>query len=158
MTIYLSYDEAGNINGFGDSSEGFLRYLEAPEDFNFDEISDWRVVDGQLTPKRPIPPRILTHYGFRSLLTLSEQIILDNFDVPEFAAAHPVLSQFGPIEKATLRTAMKAYETASEINLDDPGTQMFVGALGQMGLLEGDAETRAATILAGYAPGQMPDQ
>jgi hypothetical protein len=69
-----------------------------------------------------------------------------------------VLSQFGPLEKATLRTAMKAYETASEINLDDPGTQLFVGALAQMGLLEGDATMRTQTILAGVAPGEMPDQ
>jgi hypothetical protein len=97
-------------------------------------------------------------FAHPNLYGLQEQIILDNFDVPEFAAAHPILKEFGPIEKATLRTAMKAYETASEINLDDPGTVMFVGALGQMGLLEGDAEERIRTILAGYGPGGMPDQ
>jgi hypothetical protein len=91
-------------------------------------------------------------------LTLPEQIVLYNFDVAEFAAAHPVLSNFGPIEKATLRTAMKAYESASEINLDDRGVVIFVGALAQMGLLEGEAEVRVKTILGGYAPGMMPDQ
>jgi hypothetical protein len=157
--MYLSYDEFGNITGYADSHEGFPLYLAAPEEFDVAELPEWHVIDGELihvVPPPPLPPRILTHYGFRSLLTLQEQIILDNFDIPEFAAAHPVLAQFGPIEKATLRTAMKAYEAASEINLDDPGTVMFVGALAQMGLLEGDAETRVKTILAGYAPGRMP--
>lgn len=153
--MYISYDEDGNITGWAKSPEGFPQYLAAPEGFDpaAVNLTAWRVKDGALVPANP-PPRILTHYGFRSLLTLQEQIILDNFDVPDFAAAHSILSQFGPIERATLRTAMKAYETASEINLDDPGTVMFVGALGQMGLLEGDAGERVRTILAGYAPGQ----
>jgi hypothetical protein len=160
--MYLSYDENGNINGYADSPEGFPQYIETPDGFDprTVNLSEYRVVDGELIhviPEPPPPPRVLSHYGFRSLLTLSEQIVLDNFDVAEFAAAHPVLSNFGPIEKATLRTAMKSYKAASEINLDDTGTVMLVGALAQMGLLQGDAEARVKTILAGYAPGMMPD-
>jgi hypothetical protein len=109
-------------------------------------------------PGPPPPPRQgLTHTAFRRLFTLSEQVILDNFDIPEFSTVHPVLAQLDPIQRATLRTAVKTYETASEIDLDDIGTVMFVGALAQMGLLEGEAEVRVQTILAGYAPGRMPD-
>jgi hypothetical protein len=161
--MYLSYDDNGDISGYGDLSEGFPQYIETPDGFDprAVNLSEWRVVGGELIhviPGPPAPPRVLSHYGFRSLLTLSEQIVLDNFDVAEFAAAHPVLSNFGPVEKATLRTAMKSYEAASEINLDDTGTIMLVGALAQMGLLQGDADARVKTILAGYAPGMMPDQ
>jgi hypothetical protein len=161
MKMYIAYGEDGNLNGFAESNDGMLYSLIAPEWFDIAaDMMKYHVVDGVLVPisnEPPPPPRILTHYGFRSLLTLSEQIILDNFDIPEFAAAHPVLSQFGPLEKATLRTAMKAYETAAEINLDDTGTQMFIGALAQMGLLEGDAQVRQQTILAGYPPGGLPE-
>ncbi|MDR3351903.1 MAG: hypothetical protein LBO00_02590 [Zoogloeaceae bacterium] len=160
--MYLSYNDDGEINGYADSPNGMQNSIPAPADFDpatFDFLA-WRVLadsDGKrLIPNGPIAPPPLTHYGFRRLLTLAEQIILDNFDVPEFAAEHPVLKQFGPIQKATLRTAMKAYETASEINLDDPGVVLFVGALAQMGLLEGDPETRTKTILAGYPPGGLP--
>ncbi|MCL2020940.1 MAG: hypothetical protein FWG81_02260 [Betaproteobacteria bacterium] len=155
--MYLSYDESGNLNGSADSNDGMPNSISAPEGFDpatFD-WSAWRVIDGQLVPASndpPPPPRILTKYGFRSLLTLAEQVVLDNFDDPEYAAVHPVLSQFGPTEKAILRTAVKAYETAEEINLDDRGLIAFVGALAHMHLLEGDAEARVARILSGYAP------
>jgi len=153
--MYLSYDDQGNLNGYANAPSGMPRCIPAPDGFDpltFD-FDAWRVINGRLVSSEPPPPpRILTHYGFRSLLMLSEQVILDNFDVPEFAAAHPVLSLFGPMEKAVLRTAMKAYETAAEISLDDPGTQQFVGALAQMGLLEGDPETRMARIFSGVPP------
>jgi hypothetical protein len=159
-TYYVVADETGAITGHAEEADVLPGAVES-EIFDPERPWDFVVVDGEVVPAGPRPPppppRILTHYGFRSLLTLSEQIILDNFDVAEFAAAHPVLSAFGPIEKATLRTAMKAYETASEINLDDAGVAMFVGALAQMGLLEGDGEVRRQTILAGYAPGQLPE-
>jgi hypothetical protein len=161
--MYLSYDDNGNINGYGDSPEGFPQTIEAPDGFDprAVNLSEWHVADGELihvVPGPPPPPRQgLTHTGFRRLFTLAEQVVLDNFDIPEFAAAHPVLAQLGPIEKATLRTAVKSYETASEIDLDDIGVVMFVGALSQMGLLEGEAEVRVHTILAGYAPGRLPD-
>jgi hypothetical protein len=62
------------------------------------------------------------------------------------------LQALGVIERAQLRTAVKAYESATEIDLDEPAVQQFVGALAQMGLLDGEAETRVQTILSGLPP------
>ncbi|MDR0673343.1 MAG: hypothetical protein LBF93_06735 [Zoogloeaceae bacterium] len=106
--------------------------------------------DGAWETEALPPARVLTHYAFRGLLTLDEQVILDNFDVPEFAAVHPKLENLGVIDRAKLRTAMASYRDAQEINLDDPGMMVFVGLLAQLGLL--DSADRAARIFSGQTP------
>ena len=152
--IYIAFDSNGNAIGFGDDPAIFDRALPAPEGFDPEtdlplaRLENGKVVLTPLTP--PPPPRVLTHFGFRQLLTLAEQVIMDNFTDPEFVTAHPVLKQLNVMQRATLKTAVRAYETAAEINLDEPAVQQFVGLLAQMGLL--DAPKRAAVILAGEAP------
>lgn len=155
--MYISYDESGSLTGCAQSANGLPRSIPAPAGLDPETFDwqAWKVVDGALVPNsdEPTPPpRILSKYGFRCLLTVSEQVVLDNFDDQEFAALHPVLSQFGPMEKAMLRTAVKAYEAADEINLDDRGLQTFVGVLAQMSLLEGDAAARVERIISGWPP------
>jgi hypothetical protein len=102
-------------------------------------------------PEPPEPPaqRVFTHVEFRRLLSFAEQMILDNLDDPEFAAAHPKLVGLDVMQKVAVRTALATYKEAQEINLDDPSTVRFVGLLAQLGLW--DDEGRAERILAGEA-------
>lgn len=102
-------------------------------------------------PDDVLPPtqlqRVFAHREFRKLLTLGEQLLVDNFDVPEFAAEHPKIAALTVFEKAQVRTALATYRESQEINLDDPDTATFVGLFGALGLW--DNETRAASILTG---------
>lgn len=89
----------------------------------------------------------LTHRQFRKRLSVAEQLIFDNFDVPEFAATHPKISALSIIERANVRTGLATYRDAQDIRLDDPDTQMLVGMLAAYGLL--DSSERAGEILNG---------
>jgi hypothetical protein len=105
-----------------------------------------------VAPEPAPAQRVFTHVEFRGLLSFAEQMILDNLDDPEFAAAHPKLSNLDVMHKAAVRTALATYKEAQEINLDDPSTVRFVGLLAQLGLW--DDEGRAERILAGEAAAQ----
>jgi hypothetical protein len=142
MNTFEILDDEGNV----------INTIVASEDFvEANYPGHYRAVEVAETPEpAPTPRRVLSHFGFRKLFTLNEQVILDSFDIAEFSAVHPVLSQLDPMQKAVLRTAVKSYETAQEVDLDEPAVQQFIGLLAQMGLL--DNPERAAVILAGEAP------
>jgi hypothetical protein len=156
MSKHLSYNADGFIDGCSDDPANFERSIPAPDGFDFAAIEPgtWRVQDGQVVPVSTEPPpplrKGLTHYAFRSLFSITEQIILDNFENPDFRAAHPVLRHFDIMLLATLKTAYKNYEAVKDFDLDDPGTVLFVGTLAQLGLLESPA--RATRILSGLPP------
>ncbi|GHU28694.1 hypothetical protein AGMMS50256_11610 [Betaproteobacteria bacterium] len=156
---HILYDETDfHVCGMSDAPhpQGFS--IPAPEGVDYAGLPGLEgayVIDGELradyVPPPPPPPRSgLTHQAFRSLLTLNEQVVLDNFGNPAFVAAHPALKNFDVMTLAILTTAYKTYETAQEINLDDPAVPRFIGLLAQLGLLDG--EGRAEKILSGQQP------
>lgn len=88
-----------------------------------------------------------THREFRKRLTLSEQVILDNFDVAEFAAVTPKIQALTVEQRASVRTALATYREAMDIRLDDPDTIALVTMFEAYGLW--DSPGRAAEILNG---------
>jgi hypothetical protein len=92
------------------------------------------------------PARVLTRRQFRQRLTLAEQLIVDNFDVAEYAAGHPKISALTVDQRALVRVALGNYRDVAEVNLDDPDTVQFVGLFGQLGLW--DSPERAQAILS----------
>jgi hypothetical protein len=98
-------------------------------------VAAWVYTLEHPSPPPPAPPvRIYSKFGFRSLMTLDEQLAADNFDLSEAPAE----------AKAMMRTLMVNFTVADEIDLDDPATIMGVNALEQLGVL---AAGRAAQIL-----------
>ncbi len=91
-------------------------------------------------------PRTLTHIQFRKRLTGTEQIIFDNFDAPEYAAAEPKITGLTVMQRAAVRSGLATYKEADEVNLDDPDTVALVTLFGALGLW--DHPGRAAEILA----------
>lgn len=89
----------------------------------------------------------LTHNDFRKRLSLDEQLIFDNFDVPEFASVHPKIIALDVMQRALVRTGLATYRDVLDIRLTDPDTQRLVGMLAAFGLL--DHAGRAEEILNG---------
>jgi hypothetical protein len=150
--IYIAFSADGHPIGYGSALEVFDRAAPAPEGFVPErDLPRARLEDGQviLTPLPP-PRSGLTHQGFRRLLTLTEQLVLDNYANPAFVAAHPALKHLDVMTLAILNTAYKTYEGAQEIDLDDPAVPRFIGLLAQLGLLDG--EGRVERILSGQPP------
>ena len=92
----------------------------------------------------------LTPGQFRALLTLSEQRILDNFDVQEFASFNPKIKALTIDQRADVRTGIATYRDSTSVDLGDTRTITFINMMGAYGLL--DSEERAAQILAGQVP------
>ena len=89
----------------------------------------------------------LTHNDFRKRLSLEEQLIFDNFDVPEFANTHPKIMTLDVTQRALVRTGLATYRDVMDIRLTDPDTLRLVGMLSAFGLLDND--DRAGEILNG---------
>jgi hypothetical protein len=103
-----------------------------------------------LAPDQPVtvaPVKTDSKIEFRALLSAQEQLIVDNFNVQEFASTIPAIQAMTVVQRAQIRSAIATFNDASFISLADPKTQQFVGALGALGLL--DNAQRAAQILAG---------
>lgn len=98
----------------------------------------------------PQPQPDLTPGQFRALLTLSEQRILDNFDVQEFATFNTKIKDLSIDQRADVRTGIATYRDSTSVALSDPRTVTFINMMGAYGLL--DSEERAAQILAGQVP------
>jgi hypothetical protein len=98
----------------------------------------------------PHPQPELTPGQFRALLTLSEQRILDNFDVQEFATFNTKIKELSIDQRADVRTGIATYRDSTSVALSDPRTVTFINMMGAYGLL--DSEERAAQILAGQVP------
>lgn len=92
----------------------------------------------------------LTPGQFRALLTLSEQRILDNFDVQEFATFNTKIKELSIDQRADVRTGIATYRESTSVDLGDTRTITFINMMGAYGLL--DNEERAAQILAGQVP------
>lgn len=92
----------------------------------------------------------LTPGQFRALLTLSEQRILDNFDVQEFATFNTKIKDLSIDQRADVRTGIATYRDSTSVALSDPRTVTFINMMGAYGLL--DCEERAAQILSGQVP------
>lgn len=89
----------------------------------------------------------LTHHQFRKLLSVPEQLIFDNFNVPEFASTHPKISTLTVEQRAYVRMGIATFRDALDIRLSDPDTQTLIGMLSAYGLLDNPA--RAGEILNG---------
>ena len=92
----------------------------------------------------------LTQGQFRALLTLSEQRILDNFDVQEFATFNTKIKELSIDQRADVRTGIATYRDSTSVDFGDTRTITFINMMGANGLL--DSEERAAQILAGQVP------
>ena len=104
----------------------------------------------ELPPTASAPEREYTKAEFRALLTLPEQLIIDNFNVAEFAAEVPAIQALTVMERAHVRTGIETYNGVTGVLLSDPRTERFVSMLASFGLLDGPG--RAAEILSGEAP------
>ena len=98
----------------------------------------------------PAPEREYTKAEFRALLTLPEQLIIDNFNVAEFSAEVPAIQALTVMQRAHVRTGIETYNGVTGVLLSDPRTERFVSMLAGFGLLDGPG--RAAEILSGEAP------
>ncbi len=102
----------------------------------------------------PAPEREYTKAEFRALLTLPEQLIIDNFNVAEFAAEVPAIQALTVMQRAHVRTGIETYNGVTGVLLSDPRTERFVSMLAGFGLLE--SADRAYRILAGLPPQGTP--
>ena len=83
-------------------------------------------------PPPPPPQTVFTKYQFRSRFTLDELIATDNF------ASSPTLTD---VQKATLNTITKNFETADKIDINHAATIQGVEYLVSAGLLTQDRAT-----------------
>lgn len=119
-----------------DDYTGPDEYITAPEDFDAERMSEYRVIDGVLTL---VPSTRITRLAFRNRFTPAEKAALEMAALDDPTADMPARMQ-----AATLRAYLADVAAATFIDLDRADTRAGVESLEAAGLL---AEGRAAEIL-----------
>ncbi len=136
---------------FAAALTGYNAVIEIPTDQSVGPGWMWSAATGFVAPASVAQPyRILTHKAFRDLLSIDEQLLLDNFTVPEYAEVEPKIQALTLMQRAVVRTALATYREAQDVDLDDSATVQLVTMFGSLGMWDGPE--RAAKILSGVAP------
>ena len=123
-----------------------------PDAIRVDDITPqpaigWTYENGVFAP--PAAPPVLVKtvyspYGFRSLFTLAELVSIDGYQTSTILTTE---------QKAVLFTITKNFDSATEIDIQNPNTIQSVDYLANIGLI---TRERAGQILSGTAPTQLP--
>jgi hypothetical protein len=116
----LIFDEATRaiVATATDEYTGPDAFIDAPDDFDIERLSEYRVVDGQVV--LPPPPPVTTVTMRKARLALLNAGLLD--DVEAAIAAIP--------DETQRRAAQIEWEYASVVERDNPIIQQLVSALG----------------------------